>query len=212
MPEDPPPPAPPSMNRRELLATGAGAAGLATVAGFWLEGLGEPGRRRRVEPTAPAAEPRTFTALEWRTLEAAQDLLLPSAPDSPGARTVNAIGYLDAVLAEPFVLPATRALIRDGAARLDARARAAGAAEYARLPEEARREALRVFETHRDPRTGEYPGHAWLKRMLSFTLEAFFGDPVHGGNPQEVAWKWARHRPGFPRPTEPGWRPRERRA
>lgn len=198
------------LSRRDLLGHGAGAAGLATITWFWFEGFGEPSRRLHVMPTLPGAEPRTFSALEWRTLEVAQHLLLPSAEGSPGARSVNAIGYLDAVLQEAFILPTTIALIRDGAARLHARAREQGAAEYAQLAPDAQHEALRRFETHQDPQTGEYPGHAWLKRMLSFTLEAFFGDPVHGGNPQEIAWKWAGHRPGFPRPTEPNWRPRER--
>jgi hypothetical protein len=46
--------------------------------------------------------------------------------------------------------------------------------------------------------------------MLAIILEAFFGDPVHGGNPDEVAWKWVGHTPGFPRPTEKNWQPRER--
>ena len=69
--------------------------------------------------------------------------------------------------------------------------------------------AVRVFETFRTP-DGRYPGHAWLKKMLSFVLEAFFGDPAHGGNPDEVAWKWAGHKPGFPRPPKAGWRMVER--
>jgi gluconate 2-dehydrogenase gamma chain len=200
---------PERITRRDLLTEGAGAAGLATIALFWLEGFGDPARRRRVAPTPPGAPRRTLTEAEWRTLEAAQDRLLPTAPDSPGARSVNAIGYLDALLADPSIYPESVALVRDGAARLDARARQAGAPEFAALPAERQDAALRVFETH-CAADGTWPGHAWLKKMLSYTLEAFFGDPVHGGNVGEVAWRWIGHRPGFPRPSRPGWRPRER--
>jgi hypothetical protein len=192
------------MDRRRFLTEAAGAAGVATVTYFWLEGLGEPARRRRIEPTDPAADPRHLTRAEWRTLEAACDRLLPTGADSPGARTVNAIGYLDAVLGEDHLTDGDKALIRGGAAKLDERARAAGAPDFAALPPEKQDAAVRVFETHRAA-DGTYPGHKWLKKMLSIVFEAFFGDPVHGGNPNEVAWKWAGHRPGFPRPTEPGW-------
>ena len=45
--------------------------------------------------------------------------------------------------------------------------------------------------------------------MLELTLECFFGDPVHGGNVDEIAWKWIGHRPGSPRPSAPGWTPTE---
>lgn len=197
------------VSRRRFLTEAAGAAGVATVTYFWFDGFGEPGRREHVEPTKPGAPRQTFTAQEWRTLEAAGDRLLPSGPDSPGARTVNAIGYLDAVLQQPHISPGTVPLIKDGAARLDARARRMNARDFAALPLAQQDAAVRVFETFRTP-DGRYPGHAWLKKMLAYTLEAFFGDPVHGGNPNEVAWKWAGHKPGFPRPTQPGWRMVER--
>ena len=197
------------VSRRRFLTEAAGAAGVATVTYFWFDGFGEPARRREVEPTVPGAPRQTLSAEAWRTLEAAGDRLLPTGPDSPGARTVNAIGYLDAVLQQPHVEPDTVELITDGAAKLDKRARDKGARDFASLPLEQQDAAVRVFETFRTS-DGRYPGHAWLRKMLGFTLEAFFGDPVHGGNPGEVAWKWAGHKPGFPRPTQPGWRMAER--
>jgi gluconate 2-dehydrogenase gamma chain len=197
------------LDRREFMTDAAGAAGLATVAYFWFEGFGEASRRQDVEPTAPGAPPQTFTAQEWRTLEAACDRLLPTAPDAPGAASVNAIGYLDAVLQQPHILPETVPLIRAGAAKLDERARKMGVQEFRALDEDKQDGAIRVFEVWKLP-DGTYPGHPFLKKMLSFILEAFFGDPIHGGNPDEIAWKWAGHKPGFPRPTEPNWRPVER--
>ena len=197
------------VSRRSFLSEAAGAAGVATVAWFWLEGFGEPGRRADVELTEPGGPLKSLTPQEYRTLEAACDRLLPTGPDSPGARTVNAIGYLDAVLGQSFQKPDTASVIRGGAAKLDERARKMGARDFAALTPGKQDAAIRVFETFRKP-DGSYPGHTWLKKMLAIILECFFGDPVHGGNPNEVAWKWAGHRPGQPRPETKNWRPVER--
>ncbi len=215
--DDPPPtavPQPPeagAVSRRDFLTRAAGAAGVATVGYFWFEGFTQRATAGDVEATKPGAPRKTFTAEEWVTLEAACDRLLPSAPGSPGARDVNAIGYLDAVLQDPAISEKKAVVIRDGAKKLTSRAQGMGAVSFARLPPEKQDEAIAVFETFR-AKDGSHPGHAWLKTMLQFILEAFFGDPVHGGNPDGIAWAWAGHRPGFPRPkpSQKNWRPTER--
>ena len=48
-------------------------------------------------------------------------------------------------------------------------------------------------------------GKGWLRTMIGYVLEAFFGDPVHGINPDEIGWRWAAHMPGTPRPSTPNW-------
>ena len=201
-----------AVDRRTFLAEAVGAAGVAAVSWFWFEGFGESGRPVDIAPTEPGAPGKTFNAQEWRTLEAACDRLLPSSgPTSPGARDVNAIGYLDAVLGESHVKKDWVPIVRSGAAKLDERARRMRARDFASLPPEKQDAAIRVFETTQDA-DGKHPGHQWLRIMLTGILEAFFGDPVHGGNTDEIAWTWAGHRPGFPRPTEKNWRPTERGA
>ncbi len=208
-PESLPPPDGPhaaeqGFDRRDLLR-GAGAAGAsATIAGFWFEGFGNPLRRRRLAPT-PAGAPRlTFDALEWTVLEAALERLLPSGPDSPGARDVNAVGYLDRVLAEPEFAPARfRDVVKAGVPVLEGRARERRTAGFAALPGEAQDEVLHGFE-----QTAQ--GTLWLKRMLYFALEALLGDPVHGCQPGREGWRWLGNEPPGPRPTEPGWKPKGR--
>jgi hypothetical protein len=181
------------LDRRRLFADAIGTAGAATVAGFWVKGFGDPRRRLRIQPTAPGAPTRTLSEAEWRALEAATDRLLPSEPGSPGARDVNAVGYLDAVMAEADVDDLVKTTIRRGLARLDETARARGSTDFAALPATARDEVIRGFE-------GDDAGIEWLQRTIAYTLEAFLGDPVHGGNPEEIGWKWANHVPGSPRP------------
>ncbi len=213
-PQEMPPPAPEmpgGVSRRAFLTRAAAGAGVATVSWFWGQGFTRPERAADVEPTLPGAPGKTFNEREWRTLEAACDRLLPSSPGSPGARDVNAIGYLDAVLQDATISRHSRAVILDGAQKLDARAKGMGAAEFRALPATKQDAAIRVFETFR-AKDGSHPGHVWLERMLGYIFEAFFGDPVHGGNPDEIGWTWAGHKPGFPRPkpSQKGWRPTER--
>ncbi len=195
-------PEPPPLDRRALLAGTAAAGVAASVAGLWLEGFGQPLRRRhRVEPTRAGAPARTFAPPAWAALEAALDRLLPSAPDSPGARTVGAIGYLDAVLQEDDLDPAVfRDVIVGGLPRLEEGARLLGAASFAALPGSAQDDVLRGLE-------GSAAGTTWIRRVLYFALEALLGDPVHGCQPGEVGWTWLDVAPGDPRPTVPGWKP-----
>jgi gluconate 2-dehydrogenase gamma chain len=195
--------APGRIDRRELLGGVAAGAGTATMMWFWVEGFGDPRRRRRVRPTPPGDPPRTFTPDELATLAAAQDRLLPSEEGSPGARDVDAARYVDAVLAEPDVDPAFAVLVKDGARLLEERARARGAASFSLLAPEAQDAAIREFEA-------TDAGVSWLRRTIYFTLEALLGDPVHGGNVGETGWWWLGHAPGSPRPTAPNWRPTPR--
>ena len=178
-------PLPAKFDRRRFVV------GVATVAGAALAGW--PSIARRLAEAAPdAARARTFTPEEWRTMAAAVDRLLPSGPGSPGARDVNAVGYLDAVLADPATDPARPPLVKDGAARLLARARARGASSFDALPPDVQDAAIRAFEATAG-------GRAWLDVVLGYVLEAFLGSPVHGGNPGEIAWAWAGIKPGVPR-------------
>ena len=68
------------------------------------------------------------------------------------------------------------------------------------LSEELRAAGIATFED-------AWEDQLVLRVLLGFVLEAFLGDPVHGGNPEGIGWTWAEHRPGYPRPRE-GWAPR----
>lgn len=160
----------------------------------------DPRRAAWLRPTEASDAPQALTLRQWQTLEAVQARLLPAAKGTPGASDVNAIGYLDAVLADPETEEQTVDRIRTGADRLDAFAGVRGARGYASLPPDAQDAGIRLFE-------GDWEGQLWLRAMLGFTLEAFLGDPLHGGNPDGRVWRWAGFSPGYPRP-QPGWAPR----
>jgi len=123
---------------------------------------------------------------EWQTLAAVQEHLFPSEPDSPGAKDINATAYLDFVLA-----PDEREFIKNGVAQLEKMAQSTESKPFIALSSEQRERLLRRFET-KDKR--------WISTILRYILEALLTDPIYGGNPNAIGWKWLEHQPGFPRP------------
>jgi hypothetical protein len=172
------------------------AAATATIAWFWFEGVGNPLRRRRVEPTRAGGPGRTFSEAEWETLDAALRRILPSDHGGPGAAEVNAVGYLDAVLQEPEIEEDVKARVRAGVRRLMDFADARGGERYAALPPEVQDEGVRQFEQ-------PWAQQMWLRNVISFALEALLGDPIHGGNVGEAGWTWAGVEPPPFRPEGP---------
>ena len=44
-------------------------------------------------------------------------------------------------------------------------------------------------------------GGRWLRELIHYILEALLSDPVYGGNPGGIGWRWLEHRPGYKRPS-----------
>jgi len=184
-------------DRRTFLVQLAEATSAVSI--FGAAGCSKP----QVKPTPVGTPGKALSGQEWVTLAAVQDQLLPSAAGSPGAATVNATGFLDAWLAHPASVPNAARSVKWGAGALERSvvannaANNAGAQSFVSLSFEERRVALTRFSKERG-------GAGFLSNMMRYTLEAFLCDPVQGGNPDEVAWKWLGYTPGFPRREQPG--------
>ncbi|RMG27593.1 MAG: gluconate 2-dehydrogenase subunit 3 family protein [Gammaproteobacteria bacterium] len=134
-----------------------------------------------------------FGARRRRLFETVQAHLLPSTGGGPGAREVHATDYLEAALGLPQFDPEIRDFLLQGAAWLEEEARAIHRRAFTALEAQAREALLaRVART-------EW-GENWLATLLDYTLEALLCDPVYGGNPAGIGWRWLEHQPGFPRP------------
>jgi len=134
-----------------------------------------------------------LTAAQWRLIEAVQAHLFPSEADAPGAAEINALGYLRFVLSMPGPEAREAAeLIAAGATRLARLCRRQGRA-FQDMDEADREALLRRFEQSPE-------GSHWLTEILGYIFEALLTDPVYGGNPGGIGWRWLDHRPGFPRP------------
>ncbi len=135
---------------------------------------------------------------EEETLAAVMDIVLPTGADSPGAREVRATEYLFTIISDPDIEPSDRKFLREGIGFIDSFAKEKTGARFAALAPEKR---LAVFEQF----VAEERGENWVSMLISYSLEALFGDPAYGVNVNEAGWKWIGHTPGFPHPPGRKW-------
>ncbi len=147
-------------------------------------------------PLSAGAEAKTLDeAGRWRLIADVQDRLFPSEPEAPGARELNALAYLQWVVGDRNIDAQERAFILQGCDWLESLSRERHGQGFTVLdaePQEAMLEQVARSEA----------GENWLATLLLYLLEALLSDPVYGGNPQAIGWRWLQHRPGFPRPDE----------
>ncbi|MBS1258465.1 MAG: hypothetical protein MAG551_01524 [Candidatus Scalindua arabica] len=129
----------------------------------------------------------------WQTLEVVQEHLLPSETDSPGAKDVNALEYLRNVIKDPAIDSDEKEFILNGVKWLNDLALEKHKAVFTSISQSQRTSMLREI-------TKSKAGRNWISKLLSDILEALLSDPVYGGNPNGIGWKWLEHHPGFPRP------------
>ena len=138
--------------------------------------------------------PLTLDAQQWNCLAAVQEHLLPSEPQAPGSLDIRATAYLDRTLTDPGFDPDIKAFLLQGILWLEDIAQKRAGLPFHRIAP-AERETILQFIA-RSP-TGE----RWLSQLLNYTLEALLADPLYGGNPGGIGWRWLEHDPGRPRPT-----------
>lgn len=177
------------IDRRALLAAFLGG-GVLTLTGLV---------RRPVIPLwrpadGPPAPARLFTDDERRTLVAVQDTFWPPGPDVPSLAAVGGYEYVEAVLGARDVDPREGPAAKAGFARLDAVSAAGGVPRFHQLSPADRDTVLRTVAQ-------EEAGAPFVAMVLTYTLEALFGDPIHGGNRGGGGWTWAKYEPATPRLT-----------
>lgn len=175
------------MDRRTFLTRAAGAFGTLTIPVL------SSCSSQLMNLSSIDDDATGLSAGQWQTMAAVQGHLLPSEPGSPGAQDINATGYLRWVLSDPKLDPADRELIIDGLIQFEGFCRGKTGQHFVALSTVQREEVLRGFEKG-------HHGRHWIGEVFGYVFEALLGDPVYGGNPNGIGWKWLNHQPGFPRP------------
>jgi len=135
-----------------------------------------------------------FSDQQSRALRAVQEHLFPGDPDSPGAADINATAYLEWAITAPGIDPDTRNTIVNGIGRMQDASRERFDVLFDSLNHEQREQLLRYLADK------TRWGRAWLSLLMYYLFEALLSDPVYGGNPDEIGWRWLEHQPGFPSP------------
>ena len=172
------------MKRREFLLL---------TAGFAL-GVALPSQAKKfpnvvIEPNKQVG----LSSAQWQIMDTVLNHLFPSEANAPGAKDVYATAWLHNALAMPDTEQSHRDFMRDGLIQLEKLAYKTHQKSFMALSSDKRESTLRTLE-----QDGE--GKAWLRETLRYILEALLTDPVYGGNPESIGWKWLKHQPGFPLP------------
>ncbi|MGK0182409.1 MAG: gluconate 2-dehydrogenase gamma chain [Halioglobus sp.] len=171
------------MTRRSFLIRLLGASTLAAVS----PGLLSVASKEKIE---------TSLKDPWLTIKKVQEHLLPSEPDSVGAKEVNALQYLrDNVMDAPRIDLEEKSFIKKGVRIINEDSFERYEEYFVYLTNQQRENILQGMSK-------SHFGERWLSVLLTYIFEALLGDPVYGGNPDEIGWKYLEHQPGYPLPSE----------
>jgi gluconate 2-dehydrogenase gamma chain len=136
----------------------------------------------------------TFSEKQKKMLAAVQEHLFPKGADSPGAQEINALPFLQFVIAQTDFNADSRNFILNSIQSLEEASMERFDLAFEELDFSRKERLLRYLAD----RTRW--GKNWLSLLLYYILEALLADPVYGSNPDGIGWQWLEHQPGFPRP------------
>lgn len=177
------------MNRRRFLASSGIALSAALPAALL-------NRLEAYAAATPAPTPLSGAGIEpedWRILGLVQAHLLPSEVQAPGASDVDALSYLHFVMSWKKTDPVEPQNLRSGLDKLREIAAQTEGGTFDALDARGRERALRTLEAAEG-------GTEWILLVLDYIFEALLADPVYGGNPDGVGWRWLQIEPGHRRP------------
>jgi len=137
-----------------------------------------------------------LTAEQSTILTQILDLFFPNDGNGPGAKDINAFGYIMWVLHDSLNRKTEdNEYIIEGLDWANETAQEIYFKPFVELNQEEREVLVGKF-------TQLNWGKSWSSVMITLIFEALLLDPIYGGNTDEVGWKWLNHTPGHPRPTE----------
>lgn len=153
----------------------------------------QPGATKGSEKKALSPSKRSEAKM-LATLEAIADRILPPEPElegprAMGAKALGAKAYFANVLDDKRLVHLRRPLERgvqflDRGAKLEAKVES-----FAALPP-AQQDAWLERLSEDKVRPNGIKGSQFLRLMVALTMECCLGDPKHGGNANQAAWKW----------------------
>ncbi len=174
------------LSRREFLQASGLAALLAAL---------KPAPVWSKSEAPPTGRPVGFTASQRAAIAAVQMHLFPDDGDGPSARDLNALSYLEWALTDPDnIADGDQAFLARGCGWLDELAREEHGRRFVKLTTTQQHALL-------EKTAASSAGQNWMSLLIYYLIEALLLDPLYGGNPDQIGWRWLNHQPGFPRPT-----------
>ncbi|MFT6734807.1 MAG: gluconate 2-dehydrogenase gamma chain [Polaribacter sp.] len=143
---------------------------------------------------SPSKELFEFTQDEKNNLIQVQALLFPKDDDGPSAEEINAFTYLEWALTDPDnQADGDGDFIIKGIGWLNGLSKQTQGDNFLKLSLVKQEKVLQQIS---QSSTGEN----WMSIIIYYIMEALLFDPIYGGNPDSIGWKWLEHQPGFPAP------------
>jgi gluconate 2-dehydrogenase gamma chain len=201
-----------AFDRRSVLLGGAGLVTVATLADCQKAPV-EAKDAGVTEPSGSEPGGKEMSQADIvPVLVAIADRLIPSDDLGPGVKDAGAEQYFTKVLADPR-MRAIKSLVTRGAVWVHKAARKEIGVAFTEAPVASRDDLIRRLAENQVRPNGFSPA-TFVKVMIALSLEAFLGDPRHGGNRDQIGWKFAggidwagRSKLPTPLPVLPGSKP-----
>lgn len=175
------------LSRRKFIATVGGAALLAGISPLIYKSVTSN------NDVTSGSDFNGFNSKQQQVLVAVQMQLFPDDGDGPSAIDIQALDYLQWALQDPEN-QGDDEFIAKGIGWLTDLANSTFSQAFTALTLEQQDQLMHTIAKSK-------AGQNWLSMLLYYLMEALLLDPVYGGNPNGIGWKWLEHQPGFPRPT-----------
>ena len=126
----------------------------------------------------------------WEVIESVQNILFPKTEQMPSAKDINALFYLVSNSSSEYFDANDLDLLVKGASVFDQKF-----PYFSHQDTESKNKTLEIASKN------EYL-ETWLSRLIYYTIEAMFSDPIYGGNTNELGWTSTLHTTGNPRPVK----------
>ncbi len=121
-------------------------------------------------------------------LSAICQVLVPSDVLGPGVKEAGIDAYLEKTLADPR-MKAIKSIATRGAVFVGRAARKEHEKNYWELDDAGKNDIIKRLANN-EVRPNGFPPQAFVRVMLALALECFLGDPRHGGNKDQIGWKF----------------------
>ena len=126
----------------------------------------------------------------WETIASVQEILLPKTEHMPSSQDVNALFYLVSNSSSEYFDANDLDLLIKGAFVFHQK--------FPDFLEKDTESKNKILESA----TEDDDLEKWLSRLIYYTIEAMFSDPIYGGNTHELGWTSTLHTTGNPRPMK----------
>lgn len=136
-----------------------------------------------------------FSSKETLVIQSVQQLLFPNDGDGPDAKAIQAFDYLNFAMTDrQNIEEGDIEYIKNGVEWLTDLSERTKGTEFFNLPT---REQELFLARMADTTAGDY----FISLLMFYLTESLLTDPIYGGNPDGIGWKWLEHQAGFPRPV-----------